>query len=204
MKKNSPTEAGQTNQQAGGTHTRVDVINQCFALFRRNYHNQYYKAFPDEGELNVTKRLWLDATQKYSPETIIRAARAVIESTEYLPTLHTMLQNCKKHTADPLPDVHQAYIEACQASSPKAEFSWSHPAVYHAGKETNWFFLQNNPEQIAFPIFKAIYLQICSKIDAGERLDLPKVKALPQDTHTPLDKKSQQKQMQSLKDSLNL
>ena len=26
---------------------RIDTINQVFALFRLNYHNQYYKAYED-------------------------------------------------------------------------------------------------------------------------------------------------------------
>ncbi len=203
MKKNSPTEAGQTNQPSD-TNLRIDVINQCFALFRRNYHNQYYKAFPDETELNVTKRLWLDTTQTFTPEAILKAARTVIESTEFLPTLHTMLKHCKKHSANPVPEAHQAYIEACQAPSPKAAYKWSHPAVYHAGKAADWFFLQNTSEHIAFPIFKEKYQQVCARVDAGEKLDIPTLTALPKETLTPIDKSSQEERIQSLKDALDL
>ncbi len=37
----------------------VDAINQMFAEFELAYHNQYHKAFPDEGALNLAKKYWL-------------------------------------------------------------------------------------------------------------------------------------------------
>ena len=36
-----------------------------FALFRLNYHNQYYAAFPDAEQLKQIKKLWLDALRDY-------------------------------------------------------------------------------------------------------------------------------------------
>lgn len=203
MKKNSLTEAGQTHNSAQ-MESLIDAINQSFALFRRNYHNQYYKAFPDEKELNVTKRLWLDAMKGYSHEAILKAAKSVIETSEFLPTLHTMLKHCKLHVDNALPDAHKAYIEACQAPSPKAGYQWSHPAVYHAGKAADWFFLQNNPETSAFPVFKEKYEQICAQISAGKLFDAPSVPALPSDTHTPVSREESTKRISDLKKALDL
>ncbi|HMW48308.1 MAG TPA: hypothetical protein PKC70_08435, partial [Cellvibrionaceae bacterium] len=64
MSTNSPTAAGPNNSSrtsgAKATPELIDAINQVFALFRRNYLNQYHKAFGDVEELNHTKRLWLE------------------------------------------------------------------------------------------------------------------------------------------------
>ena len=38
-----PTRGG----NRGDADSRIEAINQVFALFRLNYHNQYYAAFPD-------------------------------------------------------------------------------------------------------------------------------------------------------------
>ena len=35
----------------------VEAINQVFALFRLNYHNQYYAAWSDAQQLGQVKRL---------------------------------------------------------------------------------------------------------------------------------------------------
>ena len=65
--KTSATPPGQTKEQAdrqanpASREAHVEAINQVFALFRLNYHNQYYAAFPDAQQLNQIKKLWLDA-----------------------------------------------------------------------------------------------------------------------------------------------
>ena len=88
--KTSQTAAGPTEPQ----DARIDAINQVFALFRLNYHNQYYKAFEDASQLNQAKKLWLEALAGIDIESILRGARRCIEDSEYLPTLHRMLESC--------------------------------------------------------------------------------------------------------------
>lgn len=199
MKKNLATEAGPNANNA-----LIDAINQVFAIFRRNYHNQYFKAFPDEKELNITKRLWLDSLKRFSPDIILQATKIIIETKEYLPTLHTMLEACEKVSNSGLPDAHSAYLEACRAPSPKASANWSHLAVYYAGKACDWFFLQNNPEHIAFPVFREKYLEICQRVNQGERLQTPHYEALPEEIHNPLDRSTNLQKLNSLKETLDL
>ena len=145
MSTNSPTAAGPNNTgRTGGAKASpelIDAINQTFALFRRNYLNQYHKAFGDLEELNHTKRLWLEILGRFSPQAILLGARGVIENSEYLPSLHTMIHYCEQaDSTTAFPDSHSAYIEACRAPSPKAANAWSHLAVYHAGKACDWYF----------------------------------------------------------------
>ena len=38
----------------------IDAINEIFAMFQVNYHNQYYSAFGDSNDSeNLAKKLWL-------------------------------------------------------------------------------------------------------------------------------------------------
>ncbi len=171
MKNNSPTEVGPTANAESQTDTKkIDAINQVFALFKLNYHNQFFRAFSQSSDLNSIKRLWLDALGHYSEETIVRAAHAIVKTSEFLPTLKTMLSECDRCMNNSLPDARSAYAEACCAVSPKVEQTWRHPAVYLAGKEVGWHFLQSNPENVAYPVFKSAYDALLERSRRGEDL----------------------------------
>ena len=217
LSKTSPTAAGRSDpseKNAGGqnfrrertiTDAHIDALNEIFALFRINYHNQYYKAYSDTQVLNQIKKLWLESLSQFAPETILRGARKVIEESEYLPTLNRMMRACQ---GDPekfgLIDAHRAYVEACRAPSPKAAYAWSHPAIYHAGCASDWFFLSSNAEKTAFPIFERHYLKLCERVMNGEELPAPSVLALPQTIETPLSKEENLKRMEELRKQLEL
>lgn len=180
-------------------------MNEVFALFRINYHNQYYKAYSDTQVLNQIKKLWLESLRQFVPETILRGAKKVIEESEYLPTLNRMIRACQ---GDPeefgLPDAHTAYLEACRAPSPKAAYRWSHPAVYHAGQASDWFFLTSNSEKVAFPVFERHYQRLCEKVMNGVELPSPSAPALPETIETPLSKEENQQRLQSLREQLDI
>ena len=208
----STTAAGQADstqpqrdQRGAPTDAHIDAINQVFALFRINYHNQYYSAFKDNELLNQARRLWLNSLAQFAPETILRGARKVIEESEYLPTLHRMIRACQ---GDPekfgLVDAHAAYVEACRASTPKAAFAWSHPAVYYAGCASDWYFLASNAEKIAFPIYERHYLKMCERVMNGEQLPAPNAPALPQTIETPLSREENLKRMEDLRKHLDI
>lgn len=176
-----------------------------FALFRINYHNQYYAAFKDNELLNQARRLWLNSLAQFAPETILRGARKVIEESEYLPTLHRMIRACQGEPSKfGLVDAHQAYVEACRAPSPKAAYAWSHPAVYHAGCASDWYFLTTNSEKVAFPIFERHYLKLCEQVMNGASLPAPNVPALPETIERPLSKEENAKRMEELRKQLDL
>ena len=153
-----------------------NTINEVFALFEVNYHNQFYSAFKnDEDQLIQVKILWRDALKKFSQKQVLRAAKSIIEQSEYLPTLNRMLMQCAQESSS-APSAHQAYVEACRAASPKAEQAWSHPAVYEAGKRSDWFFLSTTAEKFAFPVFKNHYQDLLQQLNEGASIEKP---ALP-------------------------
>lgn len=212
MPNNSPTAAGPSEPGVPANNAAqakrvalIDAINQVFTLFRLNYHNQYLKAFGNAAELNEVKRLWLEMLGQFDARTLLAAARSVIETSEYLPTLRTMIHHCERASTGPqLPDTHSAYIEACRAPSPKAAYNWSHPAVYHAGRRSDWYFLQSNSEAVAFPVFREIYEEICSAVRNGLELTPPAPPTLPQQAGPALDKSASQEKLQALRAALKL
>lgn len=182
----------------------IDAINQAFQLLRINYHHLYFSAYKEIDALDAAKRLWLENLSPYSPETIIAAAHKVIKQSDYLPTVSQLVRQCQQTTSGlVIPDVHSAYVEACRAASPKQNYSWSHPIIYYAGRNSDWFFLANNPESIALPIFKQHYQRLCQRLYNGESLPPVKKLALPETVETPLTKTENAKRMAELKEGFD-
>ena len=204
MSKNLPTEAGQPEPRKGFTEPQIDTINTLFALLKRNYHNQYFKAFANATELNAVKRLWLESLQRFDCKLILQATKNLLENEEFLPTLATVIKYCEKMGHQNLPEAHEAYLEACRAPSPKANANWSHLAVYHAGKACDWYFLLNNPEYQAYPIFREHYEKVCEKVMRGEQLPAPQ-RALPEKIDpAKVDRSANKKRLQALRKTLEI
>lgn len=180
------------------------AINQVFELFRFNYHNQFLKAFPDHDTVIMAKQLWARLLVEYPADTIMFAAEQVVKKQKFLPNVHDVVEACQTsaHQLLGMPDVHSAYIEACRAPSPKKAYQWTHPAVYYAGRASDWFFLANTVEAKAFPVFERNYLLLVEKVAAGENMEIDLPKALPDHIAKPLERKDlQDKMKQLLKDS---
>ncbi len=169
-----------TSHHGASREAMVDAINQVFALFRLNYHNQFYSAYPDNEQLNQVKKLWLEALADYPVEQILRGAKHALEASEYLPTLNRMLTACQEALSElGLPDARTAYLEACTARTPRSAQAWSHPAVYLAGRDAGWHLLETETEQRSWPVFQQHYHHYCQKAIAGENLEIPEPEALP-------------------------
>jgi hypothetical protein len=207
-RKTSPTPPGPTRgeaQRRADTEARIEAINQVFALFRLNYHNQYYAAFPDAEQIRQIKKLWLDALADYPVEQILKGAKHAIEHSEYLPTLNRMLECCQQGLTDlGLPSPRDAYLEACRAPAPRAAQTWSHPAVYLAGRDSDWYFLANSSERASWPVFCEHYQRYCTRVLQGETLHLPEREKLEHHEEKPLSPQQQLAALQQLRKSIEL
>lgn len=200
-----PAPTPQAQSTPGTRRDHIDAINQVFAEFELAYHNQFHKAFAQEGSLNLAKKYWLGQLADFPPEVILRAARQLVHSQGFLPTLAAMVAACEN--ALPLfglPPVRAAYVEACCAAEPKAAQTWSHPAVYLAGRATGWFRLASEPEATVLPLFEYHYQQLCGRVIRGEQLDTPLPPALPQTLSRPLSPEENQARMRALRERLGL
>jgi Replication protein P len=179
--------ARKNSASSGSNRDHVDVINQIFAEFELAYHNQFHKAYAQEGSLNLAKKYWLNCLSEFIPEVILRAARQVVKSQEYLPTVSSMIKACENTLPlFGLPTPQAAYIEACCALEPKHANNWSHPAVYLAAKATSWFALANETQATIFPAFEYNYHLLCQQVMRGEVLAINLPVALPATIAAPL------------------
>lgn len=208
----TPTAAGQRGSRTPSSQkgavdkdSVINAINQMFAEFELVYHNQFQKAFPTAEKLTYGKKLWFTNLNDFSAEQILRAARRAIKESEFLPTVRGILKFIEtEYEALGLPDARSAYMEACRAPSPKSDFAWSHPAVYYAGRESDWFFLANSVERQAFPVFERNYRIICERLLRGEHVDMPIAKALPAEVHQPLSKEQQLDHLKKLREETGI
>lgn len=129
--------------------------------------------------MKQVKRLWLEALDAYPTAVILRAAQHAIEHSDYLPTLNRMIEACRHCLSDlGLPAPYDAYREACLAPSPKTDAAWRHPAVYLAGRDSDWFFLANESESKTWPVYRDHYERWVSRAARGEPLEGPERVAL--------------------------
>ncbi len=199
----SSTQAGPDNKQAP-SEDMVLAINEAFESFRVNYHNQFLKAYPDLETLNFAKRLWLSHVQEFDAQRIRMAAQQVIKQSDFLPSIHRFLKALNDPALFGLPSAYDAYIEACRAPTPKANFNWSHMAIYYAGAATDWFLMASQPEDKVFPVFQHNYQILCERVIKGEELEEPVQKALPKETATPMSAADNLKKLKSLRETLSL
>jgi hypothetical protein len=193
------------SKAAEPTAEHLDAINQVFAELRLAYHNQFHKAFPNDSELGMAKQLWLHALCDLPPARLRAGVRRAIKQSEFLPNVHSLREYCDPAPQElGLPDAYAAYVEACRAPLPKREQRWSHPIVYRAGAESDWFFLANNPESVAFPVFERNYALLLERLLNGERIDVPLPKALPAEISTPLDRAENRRRLKQLRADLGI
>lgn len=167
----SRTPPGQSETRERHDPALIEAINQVFALFRLNYHNQYYAAYSEAEQLRQIKKLWLDSLRGFAPTQILQGARLAIESSEYLPTLNRMRSCCDDSLgALGFPDLNAAYLEAANCAQPPESNRWSHAAVYWAGRDCGWQRLATAPETHSRPRFTECYRARCAAVMRGDEL----------------------------------
>lgn len=88
--------------------------------------------------------------------------------------------------------------------TPKSAQAWSHPAVYLAGRDSDWFFLTNSTERTSWPVFKAHYERYCTRVLRGESLAIPEPAALEQEPGKPLPGEEQLARLKALREQTGL
>lgn len=184
---------------------RVDAINQIFAEFEFAYHNQFHKAFNDVESQIIAKKYWLGTLEQYSPLQIVHAAKQVIRTQDYLPSIAALVKACEQGLdLFGLPSPRQAYIEACGASSPKRDYQWSHEAVYLAGQAAGWFVLASESESKSLPLFDYHYQLLCRRVINGEQLEVAVATPLPAKVERLLSKDEAKARLAKMRDELGL
>jgi hypothetical protein len=187
------------------SNEQKEALAATFELFRISYGNQFNAAYPDLERSMAAMRLWLKHLQDYPASLIQAAAERVVKHENFLPTVAKFREHCD-HAFElfGLPDAHRAYMEACRAPQPKKSYKWSHAAVYYAGLASDWFFLANTVENKAFPVFKHNYELLCERVIKGEELNVPIMKALPEEVGVTMSVKDNKNMLKGLRKQLDL
>ena len=116
-----------------------------------------------------------------------------------------MHESCRAGIKDyGLPSAREAYVEACRATSPGSNHRWSHPAVYLAARDCDWFFLANSSEQASWPVYRDHYQRYVDRVLRGEALSLPERPALERREPDPMPREQQQEELRKLRQRLAL
>jgi hypothetical protein len=201
----SSIEVGQKAERRPYSNEHIDAINTVFTQFEVAFPNLYQRAFTSDNAIMLAKQLWANSLQDLTPKQILNAVKKAIESSDYIPTIHAVLKHCREDlSAYGLPSARDAYIEASNAIEPRARFPWSHPAVYFAGRQSEWFFLASNSEHTAFPVFEKHYQALCERVISGETLAMPDVPQLESDALKPMTSEDKLKRMADLRKEIGL
>lgn len=153
------------------TETKT-LVNMIFARFMAIYGHKFKSCFETQDEIRIAKREWALSLQYYSEAELVRAIDRCKETLAWMPTVSEFIAILNDMGGDHgLPSSRHAYYEACRFADRPSQRQWSHPAVYHAGKATEWFRLRSEEEARIFPEFDYNYQIICRRVRAGEQLD---------------------------------
>lgn len=151
-----------------------------FTRFTVIYGHKFKSVFQREDEIRIAKREWALSLRGYTEQEMVAAIDRCKEQFEWMPTIAEFLGLMRKDLQDyGLPQALSAYHEACMHADHPRDHDWSHPAVYFAGRATDWFRLRTEDKRDVMPDFEFNYRQLCQRVMEGENLEVPIAQALP-------------------------
>lgn len=141
--------------------------------FQARYGHIWSSQFQSEEMAEVIKLEWAAVLSEFSADRVYQVAEYCFDQRSMPPNLTEFRILCRPQMKDfGLPPADRAYREACVASHSPSSAKWSHPAVYWAGKRFGWVELFQGSFG-AEKRFSKIYEQICRRVMAGEKVELP-------------------------------
>ena len=185
-------------------NNRIELVNLIFTQLEVTYHNQFHKAYPDKNSLNLAKQLWLTQLERFDEKIVFESVSKLITTSDFLPTLSKVINSCieSKLKSNGIPNVNYAYKEACHSRNNFEKFSWSHPIIFYIGSKTGWDYLWTQAEKETFKEFKLNYDLLVNEYLEGKKFSKPNFPELPKTLRVKVNKKSQLKKIQNLKNKL--
>ena len=195
---------GQLTSKIKIPNNRIELVNLIFTQLEVTYHNQFHKAYPDKNSLNLAKQLWLTQLQKFDEKIVFESVGKLMTTSDFLPTLSKVINYCieSKLKSNGIPNVNYAYKEACHSRNNFEKFSWSHPIIFYIGSKTGWDYLWTQAEKETFKEFKLNYDLLVNEYLEGKEFSKPNFPELPKTLRVKVNKKSQLKKIQDLKNKL--
>lgn len=151
-----------------------------FARFMTIYGHKFKSTFDSAEEIIVAKREWALSLSRYTEAELVAAVNLCKEKFAWMPSIAEFISVLHEVSDNlGLPSVEEAYEEACMHAGNPRQHDWSHPVVYHAGRNSDWFRVRTEDKQDIFPTFDSHYRMLCQRFAAGERFEVPNPVALP-------------------------
>ena len=195
---------GQLTSKIKIPNNRIELVNLIFTQLEVTYHNQFHKAYPDKNSLNLAKQLWLTQLQRFDEKIVFESVGKLMTTSDFLPTLSKVINYCieSKLKSNGIPNVNYAYKEACHSRNNFEKFSWSHPIIFYIGSKTGWDYLWTQAEKETFKEFKLNYDFLVNEYLDGKEFSKPNFPELPKTLKVKVNKESQLKKIQDLKNKL--
>ena len=195
---------GQLTSKIKIPNNRIELVNLIFTQLEVTYHNQFHKAYPDKNSLNLAKQLWLTQLQRFDEKIVFESVGKLMTTSDFLPTLSKVINYCieSKLKSNGIPNVNYAYKEACHSRNNFEKFSWSHPIIFYIGSKTGWDYLWTQAEKETFKEFKLNYDLLVNEYLEGKEFSKPNFPELPKTLRVKVNKESQLKKIQDLKNKL--
>lgn len=147
--------------------------------FQSAYGHIWTSRWPTPETLRAAKAEWWDGLAEFSDQRLwagFEQCRKLFRKPPTLPEFMGCCLDCFEVFG--LPDLESAYFEASAKShEPNSPaMRWSHPAVYHAGRQAGWHDLHCSLTGVKNKFEKA-YRGLCQRVMSGETLTLPVVSA---------------------------
>ncbi|MDI3323322.1 replication protein P [Pontibacterium granulatum] len=163
--------SGQAQPQPISNETKT-LVNMIFARFMAIYGHKFKSCFETQDELRLAKREWALSLRGYNESELVVAIDRCKESLAWMPSVSEFLAILQELRGDHgLPASRNAYVEACMHADHPTKHTWSHPAVYQAGKATGWFRLRTEDEANVVGDFNYHYQVMCQRVRDGENLE---------------------------------
>lgn len=133
-------------------------------------------AFPSAEALAEAKKVWVMAlidARICSTEQISRGmAKARLSESDFFPSAGKFVGWCRLSAEDMgAPVTSSAYHEASSHCHQVMEHTWSHPAVYEAGRRSGWFEMRNG--KVSIKQFTDHYIAAIEDLANGAEIKMP-------------------------------
>ena len=171
-----PNVCGLLVSQASKAQISNDkLIARLFMRFAAIFGRRWTSTYPNVKSVELAKREWNEPISQLTMQELKRGVDYCKSHCEWPPALAEFLRYCREDNT--LPTANQAFLEACHSAG---NHTWSHPVVYHAAKDVGLFNLRTQSEKQTKPQFERAYEIFRRRLMAGEQLDVPVPKALPE------------------------
>lgn len=183
----STGEQGIAPAQAESRQAALDpelkrLVNLVFARFAAIYGHKFESMFSGQQSVALAKREWALSLRGIAEAELVAAIDCCKERLNWMPTIAEFLAIVQELRGQVLPEVQQAYLEACEYADHPREHQWSHPLVYHAGRASDWYRLRREDARAMFKIFSQHYQHLSERWHQGERFQVPAPLQLPDKT----------------------